>query len=61
MSKTKFLVYLQCYFPGAEFMIKSEKTPNEEIPEKLYLQPIYNVFVSGFDDEKKQKQTFMRI
>lgn len=38
-------------------MIKSVKTQNEEIPEKLYLHPIYNVeceYVRLVDEKQKQ-------
>lgn len=38
----------------AEFMIKVWKYHNEEIPEKLYLHPIYSV-LCGVVDEKQKK------
>lgn len=45
-------------FGAVEFMIKSVKTPNEEIPEKLSAPNLQCVCVVA---DEKQKQIFMRI
>lgn len=39
-------------------MIKSVKTPNEEIPEKLSLHPIYNVYVRLMKNRNKFSSGF---